>query len=139
MAFAGYNSIAIILAAVAGFMVGAVWYGALGRQWMAALGKTESDLRGEGGPSPIPFVISFVSLLVMAFVLAGIIGHLGQGQVTLRNGLISALLCWLGFVITTMATNHAFQRSRSALTLIDGLHWLLVLLVQGAVIGWMGV
>jgi hypothetical protein len=42
-------------------------------------------------------------------------------------------------VITTLAVNHAFQGSKRALTLIDGGHWLGVLLLQGAVIGLMGV
>ena len=46
---------------------------------------------------------------------------------------------WLGFVITTMAVNNAFRGAKPALTLIDGGHWLGVLLLQGAVIGWLGV
>jgi hypothetical protein len=75
----------------------------------------------------------------MAWVLAGVIGHLGPGEVTLRNGIISAAFVWLGFVITTLTVNNAFQRARWALTLIDGGHWLGVLLLQGAVIGLMGV
>jgi hypothetical protein len=43
-----------------------------------------------------------------------------------------------GFVITTMAVNHAFQGARGSLTLLDGGHWLGVLLVQGAILGWWG-
>jgi hypothetical protein len=43
---------------------------------------------------------------VMAWVLAGMIGHLGPGQVTLRNGIISGLFAWLGFVATTLAVTR---------------------------------
>lgn len=111
----------------------------LAKPWMAALGKTEAEIKGEGGPSPLPFIIAGVSQLVMAFMLAGVIGHLGQGQVTIWNGLVSGFSCWLGFVITTMAVNHAFQGASRALTVIDGGHWLGVLLVQGLVIGLIGV
>ena len=75
----------------------------------------------------------------MAWVLAGLIGHLGAGQVTVRTGIISGVFCWLGFVVTTLAVNHAYQGARRALTLIDAGHWLGVLLIQGAVIGLMGV
>jgi len=89
-----------------------------------------------GKPSPVPFVISFVAELVMAWMLAGIIGHMGQ--VTVKDGLISAFFVWLGFVITTMAVNHAYAKARPALTAIDGGHWLGVLLVQGLVIGLFG-
>ena len=75
----------------------------------------------------------------MAFVLAGVIGHLGQGNVTLWNGIVSGAFVWLGFVITTLATNHGFQGQKLTLTAIDGGHWLGVLAIQGAVIGLMGV
>ena len=84
----------------------------------------------------MPFVISIVALFIMAWILAGLMGHLGD--VTVRGGLISGAFVWLGFVITTMGVNHAFGGAKPMLTLIDGGHWLAVLLVQGAVIGAFG-
>ena len=139
MHFAGLSLFAIVLAAVVSFMFGWLWYGILfPKQWMAAAGKTEADLKAQGGPTPTPFVISFVALLVMAWVLAGVIGHLGPGAITLRSGMTSGALVWLGFVATTLAVNHTFQGAKPVLTLLDGGHWLGVLLLQGAVIGWLG-
>jgi len=44
----------------------------------------------------------------MAWMLAGVLGHLGPGQVTLRNGVISGAFLWFGFVLATMAVNNAF-------------------------------
>ena len=58
---------------------------------------------------------------------------------TLRIGLISAGFLWLGFVIPTMVVNYAFHGARQSLTVIDGGHWLGVLLIQGAIMGWWGV
>ena len=75
----------------------------------------------------------------MAWVLAGTLGHLGPGQVTLKNGIISALFVWVGFVATTVAVNNAFGGRKPMLTVIDGIHWLGVLVIQGAIIGAMGV
>lgn len=69
--------------------------------------------------------------------MAGVIGHMGQ--VTIRNGVLSGFWMWLGFVITTLTVNHGFGGQKPKLTLIDGGHWLGVLLVQGAVIGALGV
>jgi hypothetical protein len=69
----------------------------------------------------------------------GGIAHLGPGQVTLRNAIVSALFLWLGFVVTTMAVNNAFGQRKASLTIIDGIHWLGVLVIQGAIIGAMGV
>ena len=137
MAFAGMNYLAVIVAALAGFGVGAIWYTVFGKAWLDALGKTEDDIKGSGGSQAMPFVIALVADLVMAIMLAGLMGHLGD--ISLRGGLISALFVWVGFVITTMGVNHAFSGASPKLTAIDGGHWLAVLLVMGAVIGAFGV
>ncbi len=138
MVFAGMNYLAILVAAGAGFAFGALYYTVLGKAWMAALDKTEAEIR-VGATSALPFVIAAVAQLVMAWVLAGTLGHLGEGQVTLRNGVITAGFVWVGFVLTTLAVNHAFQGAKRMLTVIDGGHWLGVLVIQGVVIGLFGV
>lgn len=145
MSFGGMNYLAIVLAAIAAWVAGAAWYGMLGSRWVAAQSKSMEAFKAEkaalaGTPGAyLPFVLSFLAELVMAWVLAGTIGHLGAGQVTLRNGAISALFLWLGFVLATMVVNNAFAGRKPMLTAIDGGHWLLVLLIMGAVIGGMGV
>jgi len=133
------NYVAVFAAAVAAWLVGAAWYGILGRQWLAALGWTEADLAGPDGKRHMPvgpMVLSFIASLIMAFLLSGVMGHVGP--LSVRSGIISGALVWLGFVITTMAVNNAFQKRKAMLTVIDGGHWLLALIVQGAVLGFFG-
>jgi len=141
MAFAGINHWAILLAAVAGWLTGAVWYTILGKIWMKSLDRKKSDLRKTKGGAAFyaPFVIAFIACVVMAWTLAGIMGHLGPGQVTVRNGVISALFIWFGFVLTTIAVNNAFANRKLLLTVIDAGHWLAALAVMGATIGIIGV
>ena len=136
MTFTGVNYIAVIIAALAGFGLGAIWYMVLAKPWMHAVGKTEAD-RPQGSAQVVPFAIAIVALLIMAWMLAGVMGHLGD--ITIRGGVISGFFVWLGFVITTMGVNHAFSGAKPMLTLIDGGYWLAVLLFQGAVIGAFGV
>ena len=144
MAFAGLNYLAVVVAAVAGWLIGAGYYMALARFWMAAHGRSEEDIKREaeakkGTPAAwLPFVLAFVAELIMAWVLAGVLGHLGPGQVTFLNGVISGAFIWLGFVVTTIAVNNMFGMKKAALTLIDGGHWLIVLVVMGAIIGAFG-
>ena len=135
MAFAGMNYAAILVAAIAAWLFGAAFYMTLSRPWMKAARIDPSAMK----PSAVPFIVSFVADLVMAVILAGVLNHLGPGQVTLRNGVISALFLWVGFVATTMAVNHRYEGYGWDLTLIDGAHWLGVMLILGAVIGWWGV
>ena len=134
MAFGGVNYLAVVIAAVAAFLVGAVYYGVLGKPWMKAA-KLEP---GQVKPSPGIFIVSFVCELVMAWVLAGVIGHLGVGQVTLWNGVVTGFLLWLGFMATTTVVNQRYESFGWGLSLIDAGHWLLVALAMGAIIGWMG-
>jgi hypothetical protein len=131
------NWLAILIATVAGFAFGAAYYMSLSKPWLAAIGKTKEQIAAEGKGSPLPFIISIVALAVMAVVLAGTVGHLGQ--LNLKGGVITALSMWVGFVITTMAVNNAFGQRKASLTIIDGIHWLGVLVIQGAIIGAFGV
>jgi len=134
MVFAGMNYLAILAAAVAAFGFGSLYYMALSGPWLAAVGKKKEEV----GASMTPFVVSIVGLLVMAQVLAGTIAHLG-GQLSLGTGVVTAVFMWLGFVATTTATNYAFGGRKASLTVIDCIHWLGVLVIQGAVIGAIGI
>ena len=83
-------------------------------------------------------ILTFLAQLVMAWVLAGILFHLGPGKLTVGNGIISGLWMWLGFVITTMTVNNGFAGRKPVLLAIDGGHWLVVLMAIGAVLGAFG-
>lgn len=143
MTFAGLNHLAIFLAAVAGWLTGAAYYTALAKPWVASHGKTLEAFKAEQAARKgtvhawLPFALAFVAEFVMAWVLAGMVGHLGS--VTVRSAVISGLFVWAGFVVTTMLVNNAFGGRRYMLTLIDAGHWLAVIVVMGVVIGWMGV
>jgi Protein of unknown function (DUF1761) len=141
MAFAGVNYLAILVAGVAGWLAGAAWYMSLGKVWMAALGTTPEKMRehAQGAAAWLPFVYVLVGDLIMAWVLAGLLGHFGAGQVTPLNGIESGAFCWLGFVITTLVVNNGFAHRNPRLLLIDGGHWLVVLVLIGAIVGGMGV
>ena len=142
MTFAGINYLAVVVAAVVAWLAGAVWYGLLANRWVAAHGKTMEQFKAEQATRRgsvhawLPFALAFLAELVMAYVLAGMVGHLGT--VTIRGAVISGLFVWAGFMLTTMLVNNAFAGRRYTLTAIDAGHWLLVVIVMGVVIGWIG-
>ena len=104
---------------------------------MEAQGFTPESMRAN--QSPVPYLVAFAANVVMAVMLAGIMGHIGVAGVTMRTGIISAAAVWLGFVATTQAVNYSFGKRPFKLLLIDSGHWLVVLLLQGVIIGFMGV
>jgi len=145
MIHGGLNYLIIVLAGVAGWIVGAAWYGVLAKQWVSALGKSMEQFRQEqaalvGRPvAYVPFVLAFIGNVVMAWALAWLLSHFGPGQATVKNGVLIGAACWLGFVATTITVNNAFGGRRFKLTLIDAGHWLAVLVVIGAIVGWRAV
>lgn len=123
--------VAVGAAAVAGFVFGSVWYGVLGKAWLAAAEVPVEQAK----PSPSIMVMTFVCQIVMAIALYGVVVHFGGG---LNIALISAVFVWVGFVATTQIVNHRFQGKPWSLTFIDCGHWLGVLLVQALAIGLLG-
>lgn len=126
---------AIFLAATASFLFGGVWYGVLARRWISATahGKVAAT---ESGAMVTLLVITFIAQVVMAVMLSGILVHITRSGIpfTLRSGLFSAAMIWIGFVITTLAASNALHGAPFSRTLIDGGYWLGVLLIQGAVL-----
>jgi Protein of unknown function (DUF1761) len=137
MTFAGINYLAVVIAAVVGFVFGGIYYHVLADTWMKALGVTKKNISKK--TSHTPLVITIIAELIMAWVLAGLVGHLGPGQVTVQNGIVSGAFVWLGFVATTLVVNNAFGMRKPMLSVIDASHWLCVLLIMGAIIGAFGV
>jgi hypothetical protein len=123
MAFAGMNYMAIVAAAVVGWLIG------VALRWLFRRAR----------PMKVQaLVLAFTACLIMAWMLAGVLGHLGPGQVTLRNGVISAAFLWFGFVLTSTVVNNTSAGRTWGQTAIDAGHWLVVLLAMGAVIGGIG-
>lgn len=104
---------------VAAWIFGGIYYTGLGKWWMAAQGKALEQCKAEQASKSAvamaaPFVLVFLAEIIMAWVLYGILVHLNM--FTMRAGLISGALCWLGFVVTTIASNNAFSNRKALLT-----------------------
>jgi hypothetical protein len=135
------NYLSVLLAAVAAWLFGGVYYTALGKYWMAAQGKTMEQCQAEyagksGAAKAAPFILVFVGELIMAWAMYGILFHMGM--FTLRAGAISGAALWLGFVLTTITANYAFAGKKPMLIVIDSAAWLGAMVIMGAIVGWMG-
>ena len=141
MTFLSVNYLSIVIAAAAAWVFGAVYYSALSTPWLEAQGKTldqcKAEQAGKSGISKVaPFVLALVGELIMGWAIYGLLLHLNA--FTIRAGVISAVLCWFGFVLTSVTINNAFAGRRAMLTVIDSGGWLGALLIIGAIVGGMG-
>ncbi|WP_296667249.1 DUF1761 domain-containing protein [Demequina sp.] len=124
--------IAVLLATVAGFAVGAVWYHErlLGRAWMRLVGLTEEDLRGA---SPARFAATGVVLLVTAIVVNVLMVELSV--LSVGGGALFGAFIALVFRVGNHVIHNGFELRPHTLTVINGLHDVLALAAAGAIIG----
>lgn len=110
--------VAVIVAAIAGFAVGAVWYIALSKPWMAAAGiRLGPDGKPQNG-SAFPFLVSGIAMIVVA----GFMRHIFvmSGIATPGAGLVAGLGIGLFFITPWLAMDYSYAGRPGRLTLIDG-------------------
>ena len=57
----------------------------------------------------LPYIYALIGNIIIGWMLAGLVRHLGARQVTFRNGVVSADFIWFGFILTTMTVNFSFS------------------------------
>ncbi|BAS10035.1 conserved hypothetical protein [Arthrobacter sp. Hiyo4] len=130
------NWLAVALAFIASMAMGFVWYlpAVLGKRWMAAIGKTEEDLKNISGGAGI-WVPMMVTAALTAVLLAVLISKLGLGNAA--AGGLFALLLGLVFRAGGHVIHNGFAGRPRTVTLIDSGHDLLAMTVAGVIIGAM--
>src|SRR5687768_6402256 len=125
------NWLAILLGALAGFVVGGVWYGPImGKRWMGAVGLSEEQLKG--GNMPLIYGLTFVFALIASWTLAHTFATYGR-ELAFEVKVLTAFGVALGFIVPAIGTNYLFSQKSKALFFIDAAYWLLFYTAMGAV------
>jgi hypothetical protein len=126
------NYLAILVASIIAFVIGAVWYSPVlfFKPWASASGKTAEELKK--GASPMTYVITFISWFVAVYVLARIFWHTGVNN--LGSGLRITLLCWLGFGAAANLIHILFEGKKYQIWLINWGYILVGLLVSSVLL-----
>ena len=123
----------VLVAGLAAFAAGAVWYMSLDKQWIAASGvPVDSD----GKPANASNPMTYVTGLICAVIVAGMMRHvfvLGDID-TIGKGLISGFGIGAFLAAPWLVTNYSFAARPRALMLIDGGYAILGCSVIGLVL-----
>ena len=128
--------ISVLVAAVASYAFGAVWYMTLAKPWMAAAGISEEDIKGSDGTGkqdPLPFIVSGIASIIVAGMMRHILASAGIDGV--GKSMITGLGIGLFLVTPWIATNYAFGMRPRNLTLIDGGYATFGCTIMGIVFG----
>ncbi|WP_112320579.1 DUF1761 domain-containing protein [Oceanibium sediminis] len=121
--------IAVLLAALASFIWGGVWYGAMAKPWMAANELSEDTIDRR---NPVPYVIAFIAAVLVAGMMRHILAT--QGADGLGAGAMTGFGLGLFIVTPWVATNYAFSGRPMNLTLIDGAYATVGCTIMGIVL-----
>lgn len=128
------NFLAVGLATVLTFGLGALWYSPLlfAKAWMAGHDYSAADIKAmQAGMGP-NYAISFVCWFVMAGMLAMIAPHFGDGPDTI---FAVGLHMWLGFSATVGLTNNRFSNKPLSVWLIDAGYQIASIAIMSVVLG----
>ena len=126
------NYPAVIVAAIAYWVLGAVWYGVLfSKPWMALEQITIEQAKSV---SPvIPYIVSFLLELLIAYSLAQIC--IWRNANTIGRGASVGVLVWIGFVGPIALMTYMFEMRPRALFAINEFYPLAGLVLMGAILG----
>ena len=132
-AFGDVNYLAVLVAAVAYFVLGAIWYipPVMGAAWQRAGGIEVPE--GEG-PSPILFAGTLVAYFVAGLATAML--AVGTGTDTAAEGVLLGLIVGVGYAFTAAAVGALYDRKPQPMAwwLINGIFNVVGLVIVAIII-----
>jgi Protein of unknown function (DUF1761) len=135
LVMANANLLAILIAAVSGFMVGGIWYGPLfGKAWQREIGMSDDDLKNAN------MLKIYGTTLLFSILSAVFLGHMLAhfGEMSLRSTMMISVGVALGFIVPAIGTNYLFGRKSGKLFAIDAGYWIAFYAAMGLVFALLG-
>ena len=126
------NYWAVLVCAILYWLLGGLWYDLLfSKQWMALENMTTAQANGM---NPfLPYVITFLLDLLIAFVLAQVC--IWRNANNASRGAAIGVLLWIGIVGPITYTTYMFEMRPKSLFAINEFYPLVGLCLMGAILG----
>ncbi|MEE9438317.1 MAG: DUF1761 domain-containing protein [Saprospiraceae bacterium] len=123
----------ILIAAIAAFLLGFVWYTALfGKAWQTESGITDDEARSDIGRT---HGLSFLMMLILAYGIKFIVDMHKPEEQTLTHGAFHGLMIAGMFCLPAVTINYLYQKRSLKMYLIDAGYLLSFCAVMGGVLG----
>ena len=127
---------AVIVAAIAGMIVGFAWYSKsmFGAQWAKEMGWSMSDMekKMKDGGMGKTMTINFIFTIIMAFVLANTLSLAGAAAI--GTAAVAGFWIWLGFILPLLVGQMLWEGKSQRLLTINASYWLVSIVIMSAVI-----
>jgi hypothetical protein len=130
----GVNWLAVVAADLAGFFLGALFYGGLfTKTWIAAYGFTEAEVEASKKVTGRNFAVYLLAGFVMALAMSVLITTLGPAS--LMAGVQIAAFVGIGFVAMVILMQVMSGNYKPAAFFIDACYYVLWFVIMGAILG----
>ena len=131
--FGDITYLAVLVALVISFVMGAAWYGILANPWMKEVGLTREYAATHKARAYFSYLTGAVAWLIAAGALAVIVQLAGADDAA--DGVVLGLIVGVGFVVTFLALSYSFAFKSLKLFFIDAGYPTVAYAVMGAVLG----
>lgn len=130
--FSDANWLAVLVASIAYFGLGAIWYsGLFGKRWIAYHNINVNDPEMKKGVAGI-MITSFILMAVAVFCLSLLIYRLGLHE--FLSGVKIGLYTGIGFAATAISIGYLYTKKPFGLHLIDGLYHIFGHVIAGIIL-----
>jgi hypothetical protein len=127
------TALAVLLAALAHFVFGAVWFTVLKQPWLQSIGKSQEQLTA-GVNAGLAYTVAFVGNLLMAGVLVFV---LRAGSSSTISGIQAGAILGFGIAAAALVTELIFEARSGTGMIIASLYAAIGCVIMGAIIGAM--
>jgi hypothetical protein len=128
-----HNYVAILVAAIAGFLLEAGWYSSFYMIWLEGIGRTEEWLKQNSPNRALQFATALVCTAVVAATLSWVVQRTGRH--TFFRGIWVGTLMGVGMVLPIFGLEYIFEVRTWGLLAVNAGFWVAGMILMGAIVG----
>jgi hypothetical protein len=132
------NYLAVLVAALAAFVIGFLWHGPLfGKTWMSLMKITPAQMekgkKDMEGKMPLYLLVAFIQQLITAYVIAVLCTM--TGVIDAAGAILLAVFLWLGMQVTTQINGVLWEGRSVPLYLFNITYHFVSIMVITLIVG----
>ena len=124
------NYLAVLVAAVANYLIATVWYAVIfPKTWRKLTGITDMK------PAPMNIVLVFIGSFILSYVLyhSIVFGDAYVKMSGVGGGIMGGFFGWLGYIAPVTLSTKLYEKKPWGLWCLDNAFWLISLVVMGSI------
>ncbi len=123
------NHLAVLVAAIAYFVWGGLYFTIFSNQWLALTGLTKAQIQ----PAPVPYIVAFLMGWLFSYGVAIALGKSKESSA--KDGIQFAVFMCIVFYASTVLTETLFEQRSIGLWAFDTVYVIVGMSIASAIVG----